>query len=181
VPTIFTHALAAAAMGSAFRRAAFPARIWWLGAGCAVLPDGDVAGYALGVPIDSMLGHRGLTHSLAFAAVVAAVLTPLALPRGARPLVVWLYLFLATASHGVLDAMTNGGIGIAFWAPFDGTRYYLPWRPIVVSPLGVSRFLSPWGVAVMVSEVLWVWLPALAFTTVAWALTRAAASRDLWR
>jgi inner membrane protein len=81
----------------------------------------------------------------------------------------------------VLDAMTNGGIGIAFWAPFDGTRYYLPWRPIVVSPLGVSRFLSPWGVAVMVSEVLWVWLPALAFTTVAWALTRAAASRDLWR
>ena len=39
------------------------------------------------------------------------------------------------ASHGVLDALTDGGPGVAFLAPFDDTRYFFPWRPIRVSPL----------------------------------------------
>ena len=59
----------------------------------------------------------------------------------------WLSLFMATASHGVLDAMTDGGSGVAFLAPFDDTRYFLPWRPIPVSPIGVSRFFSGAGSA----------------------------------
>jgi hypothetical protein len=29
------------------------------------------------------------------------------------------YLFFAAASHGVLDAITNGGLGVAFFSPFD--------------------------------------------------------------
>src|SRR5215831_7502105 len=64
------------------------------------------------------------------------------LPRGAAGIgrfALFAYLFLATASHGVLDAMTNGGLGVAFFSPFDTTRYFLPWRPIRVSP---SRFGS---------------------------------------
>jgi inner membrane protein len=52
------------------------------------------------------------------------------------------YLFLATASHGVLDAMTDGGLGVAFFSPFDNRRYFLPWRPIVVSPISIARFFS---------------------------------------
>ncbi len=52
--------------------------------------------------------------------------------------------------------MTNGGIGVAFFAPFDAGRYDLPWRPIVVSPLGIRRFFSAWGVAVVASEAVWV-------------------------
>lgn len=169
MPTVFSHALAAAALGSAFRRAAWPARVWWLGAACAVLPDADVVGVYAGVPLDSLAGHRGLTHSLVFAAVIAAALASLAVPRG-RPLL-WLYLFLATASHGVLDAMTDGGIGVAFFAPFDAGRYYLPWRPIAVSPLGVRRFFSAWGAAVLLSELVWVWLPCLTFAAIALHLT----------
>jgi inner membrane protein len=171
VPTIFTHALVAGALGPAFRRAGWPARVWWLGAGCAILPDADVVGLPFGVPLGSLLGHRGLTHSLAFAAALAAVVAPRVVPRGSR-LALWLYLFVATASHGVLDALTDGGIGIAFFAPFDTGRYYLPWRPIVVSPLGLRPLFSAWGAAVLVSEVLWVWLPSAFFALVAWRLTR---------
>jgi len=175
MPSVFTHAVVALALGPAFRRAGWPARLWWAGALCAVLPDADVVGVYTGVPLGSVFGHRGLTHSLAFAAALAAVLTPLLLAHGAGRGRLWCYLFLATASHGVLDAMTDGGIGVAFWAPFDAGRYDLPWRPIVVSPLGVRRFFSAWGLAVLASEALWVWLPAALFAALAWRATRARA------
>jgi len=39
-------------------------------------------------------------------------------------------------------------------------RYFFPWRPIVVSPIGIGAFLSRWGVQVMSSELRWIWLPA---------------------
>ncbi len=68
-------------------------------------------------------------------------------------------VFLVTLSHGLLDAMTNGGLGVAFFSPFDTTRYFLPWRPIRVSPVGVGRFFSAQGVAILASEIEYVWLP----------------------
>lgn len=177
MPTVMSHAVAAWALGRAFRRAPWPARVWWVGALCAMAPDADVVGVWLGVPFGSPLGHRGVTHSLSFAAALAAVLAPLLVPRGTR-LQLALYLFLATASHGVLDAMTDGGIGIAFLAPFHDERYYLPWRPIAVSPLGVRRFLSARGVEVLASEAVWVWLPSALFAAVAVALTRPRGTRN---
>jgi inner membrane protein len=176
MPTVMSHAVAALALGRAFRRAPWPARVWWVGALCAMAPDADVVGVWLGVPFGSLLGHRGLTHSLPFAAALAAVLAPLLVPPGSR-LRLALYLFLATASHGVLDAMTDGGIGIAFFAPFDAERYYLPWQPIAVSPLGVRRFLSARGIEVLASEAVWVWLPSALFAAVASPLTRPRAAR----
>ena len=172
MPTVFSHATAALALGPAFRSAGWPQRVWWTGAACAVLPDADVVGFYFGVPLGSVLGHRGLTHSLAFAAVLAALLTPLLLPRDSSRAWLWLYLFLATASHGVLDAMTNGGIGVAFFAPFDNHRYFLPWTPIRVSPIGIGRFFTSRGSAVLQSELLWIWIPAGLLIASAWVLRR---------
>jgi inner membrane protein len=71
----------------------------------------------------------------------------------------WLYFFLATASHGFLDAVTNGGLGVAFFSPFDNTRYFLPWHPIAVSPISLTRFFSGRGTAVLQSEFIWIWIP----------------------
>jgi inner membrane protein len=70
-----------------------------------------------------------------------------------------LYFFVVTASHGVLDAMTNGGRGIAFFAPFDTTRYFFPWRPVRVSPISIRAFFSPWGLQILRSELVYIWLP----------------------
>ena len=72
----------------------------------------------------------------------------------------WVYFFLATASHGFLDSMTNGGLGVAFFAPFSNTRYFLQWRPIVVSPISIYGLVGRRGLIVMWSELAWVWLPA---------------------
>ena len=50
---------------------------------------------------------------------------------------------------------------MAFFAPFDPTRYFFPWRPIEVSPIGVG-FFSARGLSTLTSEVFWVWLPTAA-------------------
>jgi inner membrane protein len=66
--------------------------------------------------------------------------------------------------------MTNGGLGVAFFAPFDDARYFLPWRPIPVSPISASRFFGERGLAIMRAEVLLIWLPAaiLPLVTLGW-------------
>jgi inner membrane protein len=48
------------------------------------------------------------------------------------------------ASHPLLDTLTDGGLGCALLWPFDHTRYFAPWTPIPVSPIGLS-FFSPYG------------------------------------
>jgi hypothetical protein len=72
-----------------------------------------------------------------------------------------LLLFVITASHGLLDAMTDGGLGVAFFSPFDRTRYFLGWRPIHVSPIAAHRFFSSRGLTILWSEIRSVWAPAL--------------------
>jgi inner membrane protein len=60
--------------------------------------------------------------------------------------------------------MTDGGLGIAFFAPFDNTRYFFPFRPIKVSPIGLS-FFSARGLDVIWSELLWMCIPATIIAT----------------
>jgi inner membrane protein len=158
----FTHAFAAAALGSLM----VPGRVRLiaLGAALAILPDADALGFQLGIPYDHQLGHRGVTHSLAFAgavALLAARLLP-ASPAGQGRVRAGLFLFGAVASHGMLDALTDGGLGVAFFAPLSGERFFFPWRPIAVSPISVARFFTARGLRVLQSELLVVWLPALA-------------------
>jgi inner membrane protein len=167
MPTVISHAVAAAALIAAVPARAVPRRLMMLGAACSMVPDLDVIGFRLGIGYGDLLGHRGLSHSLAFAAGLASLALPVSrVTPPARRGFVWLYLFLATASHGLLDALTNGGLGVALFSPFDTTRYFFPFTPIEVSPIG-ARFFSARGLAVLSSEVRWVWLPAMAFAAVA--------------
>lgn len=171
----FSHSVVGLSLGTAFWRPGVPARYWVLGAACAALPDLDSLGFRFGVAYGDVLGHRGLTHSLAFAALLSMVVVLTAFPSGAEPLMrgqLWAYFFLATASHGALDAFTNGGLGVAFFAPFDNTRYFFPVTPIEVSPLSVRAFFTARGLRVIASELVWVWLPALLFAGVALWLRR---------
>ena len=68
--------------------------------------------------------------------------------------------------------MTNGGLGVAFFSPFDNNRYFLPCRPIQVSPIAIHRFLGARGYAVLESELLWIWVPAILFATLVLSLRR---------
>jgi len=161
--TLPTHAIAALGVGAFFYKPDIPKRVWVVGAVCSAIPDLDVIGFRFDIRYGDFWGHRGFTHSLVFAAALAGVVVLLGFRGGLSNinlLSIWTYLFLATASHGFLDAMTNGGLGVAFFAPFDNHRYFLPWRPIRVSPIGIGRFFMNRGFAVFQSEFFWVWIPA---------------------
>jgi inner membrane protein len=163
MPSVFSHAIAAVAIGSVTVSGRSRVVLWALGAMCAVAPDLDVISVFFGVPYRHMLGHRGLSHSICFAGVLASAVTAVvrwSLPGSPGATRLWVFFFLSTASHGLLDAMTNGGLGVAFFAPFSDKRYFLPWRPILVSPISIDTFFSYRGVRVMWSELGWVWLPA---------------------
>lgn len=68
------------------------------------------------------------------------------------------FLFaVATASHGFLDAMTDGGLGVAFFAPFSNHRYFLPWRPIPVAPLSPEGLMNSRGLRVVRVEAELFW------------------------
>ena len=160
--SLVTHALWGLALAQgAPQSARRDPRFWCSVVPCSWLPDGDVVGMRLGIHYADMLGHRGLSHSLFFAAL-AGVLVGMLLgrSRGERRSLAFLF-FLVTASHGVLDAMTDGGLGVAFFAPFRADRYFLPWRPIHVAPLGVSAAVSGRWLRVLESEMRSVWVPAL--------------------
>jgi len=171
--SVFSHAIFAASMGTAFWRSTGSVRLLALGALFSVVPDMDVVGFRFGVQYGDLLGHRGITHSLAFAAVMAT-LGSFRYARSApsKKWVAWLYLFLAMASHGLLDAMTDGGLGVAFFAPFSDMRYFFPWRPIAVSPIGVTAFFSERGLRVLQSEFKWIWLPSAIFPLLALLMKR---------
>jgi len=169
MPTIFTHAVTAAALKTAFPTVAVPRRLSALGAVCAMAPDADVVGSRFGVEYGDLSGHRGITHSILFSICFSLAALSAGLPYVAgfgRRAVLWVYLFLATVSHGLLDACTDGGLGVAFFSPFDTTRYFFGARPIEVSPIG-SHFFSERGIHVLGSEFIWVCLPSVAFAVLA--------------
>lgn len=136
----------------------------------AVLPDVDALGLWLGIPYDHPLGHRGFTHSLAFSVALAGAGALLAPWMGASASTAFWLLLVSMASHGVLDAMTNGGLGIAFFSPFSKRRMFLPWRVIEVSPMRPAEFFSWHGLRVLRSEMRWVWLPCGLVALLGWAL-----------
>jgi inner membrane protein len=172
----FTHAIVGFAAAVAYAGTPTPRRLWLLAAGVSVLPDADVIGFPLGVRYASLLGHRGLSHSLAFAAALGIVVTTLAFRELRVGSGAWwgrsLFFAAVTASHGALDALTNGGLGVAFFAPFELKRYFFPFRPIVVSPVDARRFVGAWAARVLASEVRWVWIPTLALLLAALALRK---------
>lgn len=160
--SLFTHPAVPLALATAVGSDAVPRRLTLLGIVCSVLPDADVVGFRFGVSYGHLFGHRGFSHSIAFAVLVAVVAAASAGRLGVRRRVAFAFVLLATASHGFLDALTNGGLGIAFFSPFSNARYFLPWEVLQVSPIGIEHFFTPWGWQVILSELRWVWTPALA-------------------
>ncbi len=128
----------------------------------AVFPDIDVVAFRVGIPYEHPLGHRGFTHSLPFA-VLAGVGAACLFPRQRAFSRSWCQLVsvfsIAAASHGVLDAFTNSGLGVGFFVPFESTRYFFPWRPLHTSPIGVAAFFDGPALRILANEIVWVWLP----------------------
>lgn len=166
--SVITHGLAAVIIGKGFVRRKKPPGFWAALVICALLPDLDVIGFRFGIAYGDFWGHRGFTHSLVFALLVGLFIGLVCYRRlGLASPEWWRYVALfatVTASHGVFDALTNGGLGIAFFAPFDNGRYFFPWTPVEVTRVGFHNFVSAKGLSILVSEGLYILAPLLAIS-----------------
>jgi inner membrane protein len=159
--TIYTHAFLGLGLGKCCTDRRLPWLFWLLAGFLPIVPDFDAFSYAA---YGSLWGHRGYTHSFAFAlglGLVAAAATYRYFRM--RFWVLCLIFFMLTASHGVLDAFTNGGFGIPWFWPINNYRFG-PWGPIVVQDIGFE-FPNPWTSRSIRTELLWVWLPTSIVTT----------------
>jgi len=144
--------LAAARLHDGGHRPGWRSALAW--SALSMLPDADVIGFSLGVKYEDPWGHRGATHSFAFALGVGSVIGLVAARRFGQPLArTLLGSSTVLASHPLLDTMTDGGLGCALFWPFDLTRYFAPWRPIQVAPIGLD-FFTPYGAIVALSELV---------------------------
>lgn len=136
----------------------------------AIIPDFDVIAFKFGIPYAHPMGHRGFSHSILFA-LLWAVIVMFTFGKSNRTIWFWV-IFLTTLSHGLLDAMTSGGMGVGFFVPFNNERFFFPYRNIKVSPLGINNFISKWGLQVILSEIKYIVLPCFFIFGVRFLLKR---------
>lgn len=108
----------------------------------AVLPDLDAVFFGV-IPYEHFFGHRGVFHSPFFGLVLGLLLSVffILVLRGVSARVVmgcYAAFGVALASHGLLDAMTDAGLGVMLFYPFSEERIFLPWRPFYTPPIKIS-------------------------------------------
>jgi inner membrane protein len=180
--TFVGHAFAAAVVVST-SRGSLPARpysaVTALAIAAAVLPDIDV----FLVTQSGVVAHRELTHSLLFATISAAALTVVA-----RALVdtaglrLFLVMFLAGASHLLLDFLMGAGPPVRPFAPFDDRGFLAPVRLLPIAYYAKTadgyRWVAFWiGNGVAAALEVAILAPPLLVTNPAWrSRTRALAA-----
>lgn len=112
----------------------------------SMLPDLDIIAFRFGIPYAAPFGHRGAMHSIAFALLMGVA--ALGVTRSWKTT---LALFLTVLSHPLLDMLTDGGLGVALFWPVTAQRFFFPWNPLPVAPLG-GGMLSARGLHVLLYE-----------------------------
>ena len=160
MPTIISHLAVPLAIGFGLGKRKISGALLCAGAVASVIPDADVIGFTFGIQYASPFGHRGFSHSLCFALALGLLASIMHRKLDGSRMAAFLFVGLSAASHGLLDALTDGGLGIALFWPFDDTRYFFPWTGIEVSAIG-RGFFSMRSLSVLASEFRWIWCPAI--------------------
>jgi inner membrane protein len=147
----------------------------------AAVQDLDTIAFSFGIPYSHPFGHRGFSHSLLFAAALSLLVSLSLFPHLKRFSRRWFALllltFVAAASHGLLDAATDAGLGIGLLLPFSDERIFYSFRPIKTSAINPLAMLEKRTLAVLWSEVIWIWLPLAGLSFLLQLFRRARRSR----
>ena len=160
MPTPISHAAVGFAIGAWTQQAPPTTRVCVAAAACAALPDIDVLWAPLHLANTSLLAHRAITHSLAFALIGALVITAVFFrsePWRQQRSTIALVLGLALLSHGCLDALSRYSFGVEFFAPLSVQRFRFPWTPLG-DPSGLAGQLIQEAFVVFLPAVLIGWL-----------------------
>jgi len=129
----------------------FSAAVVW--SGLSLLPDADVLGFRLAstMKIPGAIAAqrtRWCSRSRSPARFSSS-------RKAARfpPLRTALIALAVVSSHALLDTLTDGGLGCALLWPFSDERFFAPWAPLPVAPIG-RAFLSAEGLRVALVELV---------------------------
>ncbi len=167
MPSTISHLIAGSSLGYSLYHRQKNFRFWFAVFLLAAIADFDVIAFKLGIKYSHPFGHRGFFHSILFALILGllSALIMVLFSRYRRLTKEFWYLaivfFIIAASHPILDMITNGGLGIGLFIPFDNRRYFFSWRPIEVSPIGIKNFFGNWGLRVLKNEFIWIIIPSL--------------------
>lgn len=163
---LITQGILGAAVGQVYAQRTLGRRALAYGALIGMLPDADVLVRFSSNPFAEMLHHRGFTHSLFFAPLIAPILGWLLhrfyFPKG--DFRTWTILsFLALITHPLLDVFTVYGTQLL--NPFSNHRFALSAVP-VIDPVYTGLLLIP--VFIGMIKPLWqrlcLWLGIVALT-----------------
>ncbi len=161
MPTIISHIAVPLAIGLGLGKRKISEHLLCAGVVASVIPDADVIGFKFGIEYASQFGHRGFTHSIFFALVLGLVALIAHKKLDCSPIAAFLFVSISAVSHPLLDALTDGGLGVALFWPYETTRLFFPWAGIEVSAIG-RGFFSMRSLSVLASEFRWIWCPAIA-------------------
>jgi len=161
--SLVAHPIVPLAVAAVLGRKVVPLSVVALGVLLSILPDADSIGFRFGISYSSPFGHRGFTHSMGAALVTAALASLLVRKSVTNHFAVFIFLFVSMFSHGLLDAFTNRGNGVALLWPFTDARFFFPFHPVEASPLSVKRFFTRRGLEILSSEAKWIWAPCIVF------------------
>ncbi|MGS6402124.1 metal-dependent hydrolase, partial [Enterobacter intestinihominis] len=71
-------------------------------------------------------------------------------------------------THSVVDSITTGGKGFGWLWPCSDERFFPPGQVIMVAPFALSRYTTPYGLQVIKSDLVWVWVPGMLVKGVLW-------------
>jgi inner membrane protein len=160
------HLAVGAAVGALYSRAtgANPRVTIPAFAGLALAPDLDLISGLWGVPPNTPLSHRGITHSMAFALALGLAATLWGRsPKGS--MLLGLSVFGALVSHGLLDTMSELGNGPMLLWPFSTMSYESLWRPIP-GVLSAGHYLTLQAVPTLALETV-MFLPLIVYALLA--------------
>ena len=170
MPTVITHSLFTLALGKTIRWSE-STKVSFCSFLCGSLPDLDFVGRYLGIKYADHWGHRGWTHSLVMAMLIGLLLSNLCSQKELKSkLGWWLYFSFLTCTHTLLDMLTNGGHGVALFAPWSHSRVFFSqsYRVINVSPMHFHNFTWDRLAPVFLSELTWIIIPICLVLTIRW-------------
>ncbi len=130
----------------------------------AVLPDLDIAwGWIQG---DGTIFHRGFTHSILFAAIIAVIgnLIWYKSVEGFKRIGPMQALLVACLVHPLLDFLMGSGRGVPLFAPFNWREFqaasqYVPTAKYAPSISDIPKVLTDLDVLLGMTIELWIFLP----------------------
>jgi inner membrane protein len=175
MPTVISHSIVAIVFRKLFYKRT-RTKFWIFSIICAIIPDFDVFLYVYAIPYGNMFEHRGFLHSIIFVLFLAFIVVVAGFREIKHFSKEWwlfvVYFFIIGLSHIILDAMTSGGLGIGFFMPFDSARYFLPYKPIRVSPYRLLSFFESEWERILISELFWIWIPSVLILIIIWSVRK---------